>query len=55
LMLRADRAQAHGRHCVPEPMARALPLLAVAFRTNFGHALRLEYGEEITISGRRTW
>jgi hypothetical protein len=54
-MLRVDRVQARRRHCMPEPMARALPLLAVAFRANFGRPLRLEYGEEITISGRRTW
>jgi len=35
-MLRAgDRAQARCRHCMPEPMAWALPLLAVAYRTIF--------------------
>src|SRR5690242_16945472 len=37
------------RHSLPGSRARALPLLAVAYRTPFVRSLRLEYGEENTI------
>src|ERR1043166_4383605 len=54
LMLRVgNRAQARWRHCMLEPMARALPLPAVAVRTNFVRMPRLEYAAEINISGDR--
>jgi hypothetical protein len=43
------------RHCLPEPMARARPPLAVACRVAFECPQRLEYGEENTISGPRAW